>query len=161
MESETAILDSLPELGKLCPTGYAMALHISFSTPRFLFQTYSHEWMDVYSRKGFVLQDPTVIWGFTNTGTKNWTELANLDDAGILKEAENFGIHFGFTVSVDEGDSKSIGSFTRGDREFTKDEVSQIEAVFHSIHLRTADIQQIPAKEVEQLKRISVNFTHR
>ena len=161
MKSKEPILDALPELGKLCPAGYAIALHISFSTPRFLFQTYSHEWMEVYSRKGYVLQDPTVVWGFTNNGTIKWADLESLDESGVLKEAKEFGIEHGFTMSLDDGGSKSIGSFTRGDRDFTDAEIAVIQKAFRSIHLRTAEIEQIPPMEVEQLKKIAGNWTHR
>ncbi len=69
MDENTKIGQLLGELDDLCPSGYAIALHIRYTTPAFLFQTYPKEWMEYYSQNGLVLHDPTVRWGLANTGT--------------------------------------------------------------------------------------------
>ena len=95
---------------EFAPTGYAAALHINFTTPDFLFQTYPADWLAIYSQKGFVMQDPTVLWGFENLGTVRWSDLTRNDHAGVMKEATKFGMKYGLTVAVEQGGSRSIAS---------------------------------------------------
>ena len=118
MDGSPNIMAAISRLDVLCPAGYAMALHIRYTTPKFLFQTYSSQWREEYSKKGLVLQDPTVRWGFENSGTINWRDLKESDEAGVLEQAKAYGIEHGFTLSLDRNNSKSITSFARGDREF-------------------------------------------
>jgi len=160
MENENEILKSLSRLDSLCASGYAIALHIRFTTPRFLFQTYSKEWMEMYSEKGFVLKDPTVLWGFSNTGAVKWSDLQEIDESGILPLAKEFGLNFGFTFAVDVNASRSIASFARDDREFDDTEIQEISEVIQRMHMLTSNIDGFSTNEVQQLKEMSVEFTH-
>jgi len=159
MKNNTNITDSLTQLDELCSSGYAIALHISFTTPRFLFQSYSKDWMEVYSQEGLVLKDPTVLWGFSNTGFANWSDLKDIDDSGILPMAAKFGLKYGFTYSTDQNSSKTIASFARSDREFSDSEVAEISEISLNLHIHTANIEEFSAAEMGQLKAMSVQFT--
>ena len=68
MSSRSEIERYLAQLGELSPSGFAIAFHIRYTTPAFLFQTYDRRWLDLYSQKGLVMQDPIVSFGFTETG---------------------------------------------------------------------------------------------
>jgi len=160
MKSELKIMPSLAQLDALCSAGYAIALHIRYTTPKFLFQTYDKEWMKTYSEKGLVLKDPTVMWGFGNTGVARWNDLAELDEAGVLDMAKKYGLKHGFTFAIDQDTSKSIASFARSDREFSDAEVNEITGIVQELHDYTANIEKISPNEVEQLKNLSVDFTH-
>ncbi len=160
MKSELKIMPSLAQLDALCSSGYAIALHIRYTTPKFLFQTYDKEWMKTYSEKGLVLKDPTVMWGFGNTGIARWSDLTELDEAGVLTMANKYGLEHGFTFAIDSGESKSITSFARGDRDFTNVEIDKISGIVQELHDYTANIEKISPEEVEQLKNLSVDFTH-
>ncbi|PHQ97527.1 MAG: transcriptional regulator [Marinosulfonomonas sp.] len=160
MKSELKIMPSLAQLDALCSSGYAIALHIRYTTPKFLFQTYDKEWMKTYSEKGLVLKDPTVMWGFGNTGIARWSDLTELDEAGVLNMAKEYGLKHGFTFAIASGESKSITSFARGDREFTNAEIDEISGIVQELHDYTANIEKISPEEVEQLKNLSVDFTH-
>ncbi|MGR3341835.1 MAG: autoinducer binding domain-containing protein [Paracoccaceae bacterium] len=151
---------AISRLDVLCPAGYAMALHIRYTTPKFLFQTYSSQWREEYSKKGLVLQDPTVSWGFENTGTINWRDLKESDEAGVLEQAKAYGIGHGFTLSLDRNNSKSITSFARGDRDFSAAEIEEISDIVTDLHNYTADIDEFSRVELVQLKQMSVEFTH-
>jgi LuxR family transcriptional regulator len=59
--TQTEIRAVLSDLMTLAPTGYAAALHINFTTPAFLFQTYPTDWLAIYSQQGMVMKDPTVL----------------------------------------------------------------------------------------------------
>ena len=76
--------DLLRRLHERSPTGFAIGLHIQFTTPRYFFQSYSKEWLDAYSAKGFVMNDPIVHWGFSNEGSIRWRDLAQTDPLGVL-----------------------------------------------------------------------------
>jgi len=159
MENGDNIIESVRRLDALCTAGYAIALHISFTTPRFLFQTYSREWMEIYSEKGLVLKDPTVLWGFSNSGVARWQDLEDIDDSGILPMAGDHGLKFGFTYAVDRDDSRSISSFARSDRDFINAEIDEISGIIDRLHTQTADIKDFSEKALQELKKLSVIYT--
>ncbi len=160
MKTDIDIMPSLARLDALCSAGYAIALHIRYTTPKFLFQTYDKDWMKTYSEKGLVLKDPTVMWGFGNTGVVQWSELAEMDEAGVLKLAKKHGLEHGFTFAIDHDESKSITSFARSDRDFTNTEIDEISGIVQGLHDYTAIIEEISLEEVTQLKKLSIEFTH-
>lgn len=160
MKGSADTLAAISKLDELCSAGFAVALHISFSAPKFLFQTYDRDWIDKYSELGLVLQDPTVRWGFENVGIINWQDLKEIDEAGVLQQAEAYGIRFGFTLALDRNGSKSITSFARDDREFLQVEIDQISEIVDALHVDTADIEALSSEALEQLKKMSVQFTH-
>lgn len=160
MQQNVNILASLSRLDKLCKSGYAIALHIRFTTPKFLFQTYDREWMKIYSEQGLVLKDPTVSWGFSNTGVMQWDRLVDIDESGVLEQAKQYGLKHGFTFAVDLDESKSIASFARHDRNFSKSEVAEISDIILGLHNYTAKLDGISPQKRDQLKEMSVEFTH-
>lgn len=159
MPNKLTISPLLSQLDELCPSGYAIALHIHFTTPVFLFQTYEREWIDVYSRKGLVMKDPTVRWGFSNTGVKVWSDLQGDDAEGVLKEAAEFGLKFGFVVALNEGDSKTVASFAREDRDYTESEQVEITQILKELHNCTLNAKSLPAAEIAELKLLSIELT--
>ncbi len=142
------------------PAGFAIALHVRFTTPTYLFQTYPEEWIDHYSAAGLVMQDPTVAWAFGNTGTIRWRDLAAADPAGVLAAAAGHGLKFGFTYSQDRDSSTSLSSFSRTDRDFTDDEISDICALVDELHDLTANGASLGVETRDNLRRMSVRFTH-
>ena len=119
---------------ELAPAGFAIALHVRFTRPAILVQAYPQAWTEIYSARGYVMQDPTVAWGFENTGSIRWTDLADRDEGGVLAAAATHGMRFGLTHVIDEGESRTLASFARSDREFAPDEVTRIEALVDGIH---------------------------
>lgn len=142
------------------PTGYAAALHINYTTPDFLFQTYPADWLALYSQRGMVMKDPTVLWGFENVGTVRWSDLASLDEAGVMKEAARFGMAFGVTVSVEQGGTRSIASLSRGEREFTDGEIAKAADMITHLHELTAEARTLSDETRDVLRRQSIRFTH-
>lgn len=160
MQAQTEIIQSVEQLKALAPTGYAMALHVHFTTPTFLFQTYPKDWIDLYSQRGYLMSDPTVLWAFSNTGRVRWSDLAASDTAGVLAESAEHGMRFGFTLATDQGGSQSLGSFTRGDRDFSDAEIAEIEAVFLHMHRLTVDLRTLSPETHAAFKRLSLTYTH-
>jgi LuxR family transcriptional regulator len=153
--------EELAKLDDICSAGFAVALHVRFTTPTFLFQRYRKAWMDHYSSNGLVMQDPTVKWGFENDGMIDWSDLGDSDPSGVLVAAKEHGLKFGFTLSTSDGGTKSFGSFSHGDRAFTADEVATVTQLFRDMHAETRE-PSVSDDEVSQaLKDLSVELTHR
>lgn len=160
MQREVQIQGILKRMEGQCPAGYALAFHISYATPQFLFQTYATPWIEIYSQKGYVMQDPTVRWGFENTGWVRWSDLAAQDSAGVLDDAAAHGLRFGACYATDAGESRSVTSFARGDREFTDDEIAGLANDVDQLHALTADLDALSPQTAEELRAMSIRFTH-
>ena len=78
----------LHEIDRLSPAGFAVAMHIRFTRPTYLFQTYAKRWMDHYSAKGMVVHDPLVHWGLQNVGRIRWSELEAIDKLSTNSDHE-------------------------------------------------------------------------
>lgn len=121
------------------PSGCAIALHIHFTTPEYLYQTYSKAWTAIYNENGYVMQDPTVAWSFRNTGTIRWSDLAAEDTMKIYEKAGAYGIAYGFACGVENGGTRSVAGFARADRDYTDTEMQAIAAEVLALHDATAN----------------------
>lgn len=160
MRTRTVIAPHVERLMETAPAGFALGLHVRYTTPTYMFQTYPRAWLEEYSREGFLMRDPTVAWAFENEGRITWAELSAQDEAGVLERAAAQGLLHGLTVSMVGGGSRSIGGFARPDRPFTAAEVAQIESSVTQLHDATASAQPLPEEVRENLRRLSVAFTH-
>lgn len=160
MEQQALIKRLISEMSAKSPSGFAVAFHIRFTTPDFLFQTYPKDWIDLYSQKGMVMVDPIVRWGFANTGTIRWSELQDLDSEGILKMSAGYGLSFGFACATEEGGSRSVAGFARNDRDFTDDEIAGLQANVIELHRATASTDGMSDELRDILKQMSIQYTH-
>lgn len=160
MAQQAEIRDSLKKLKELAPSGFALAFHVRYTTPTFLFQTYPKAWLDFYSQNGLVLSDPTVAWGFENTGAARWSDLAASDSAGVLVKAAEFGLKFGTTCAIEDSPNRSIGSFARADREFSDAENDEMVDLMSKMHEATANLKTLSPEIAAELRMMSVQFTH-
>jgi LuxR family transcriptional regulator, quorum-sensing system regulator SdiA len=124
----------LEVLKEKASAGYAIGLHIEYNAPKVQFESYPVEWVNHYEEKGFFLQDPVVMWGFQNQGTRRWSELAGMDVKGVFDDAKSFGMNYGFVASIEVNGKHSIAGFARPDREFTDSEIIEICEIFKIIH---------------------------
>ncbi|MEJ6402337.1 autoinducer binding domain-containing protein [Yoonia sp. 2307UL14-13] len=149
---------------EFAPAGYAIGLQIKYTTPKFMFQTYAKAWLDHYGQQGLLMTDPTLGWGFENVGVVRWSDLQDLDIQGVLVQAKEFGINYGITCARERQDKadgiRSIGSFARGDRDFTDAEVEKIHVAFNLLHDGTEDQAQLDPETIQQLRNMSIMVTH-
>lgn len=155
MSKKLGIDYQLKQLSLLAPAGHALGLHIRFGSPTLMFHTYPKSWSDIYTRNGYSLSDPNVIWGFSNEGTCRWSELPVADTKKILKHASDHGLRYGVAVAHGSSDSKSIGGFSRSDREFSDDEISDIQNVIKRLHSETRPPESLTEAQVDALKLIA------
>ncbi len=156
--TQTEISQVLGNLNKLAPAGYALGLHIQYTTPKFMFQTYPKDWLDYYSQNGLIMSDPMVAWGFEHAGFCRWSDLD--DSAGVMKQAGEHGMKFGAVYATDAGDSRSIGGFARNDREFDDAELEKMKVIVDDLHDSMADQAKLTPDTIQQLKNMSVMVTH-
>lgn len=156
--TQTEISQVLGDYNKAAPAGYALAMHIQFTTPKFLFQTYKKKWLDYYSQNGLVMSDPIVAWSFENVGIRRWSELD--DPAGVFAKSAEHGMKYGLVYATDAGNSRSMAGFSRSDREFTDEEAAEMIEAFDALHAATADQAHLTNKVVDQLRKMSVMVTH-
>jgi LuxR family transcriptional regulator len=148
------IAGHLTKLGELCDTGFALAIHIRLTAPALMYQTYSQAWGDHYSIKGYMLSDPVVRWGLTNTGRVEWNTLTGEDPEGVIPAAISFGLTHGWTYSVGDITSRTIAGLTRSARAHTTAEVAEIEAIVNDLHDLTAHFEDFPKKVQDKLRRL-------
>lgn len=160
MSRTTSIAAQLHELDRRSPAGFAIALHIRFTRPALLFQSYARRWLDRYSADGLVVHDPTVRWGLQNTGHVRWSALEAIDDKGVLERAKDFGLMNGAAVAVVSDGSRSIASFARADREYDDAEMAELEARLAELHRATLGLEEMDEAERQALTELSVRLTH-
>ena len=160
MEQQLEIRNMIAELKKMATGGFALAFHIRYTTPTFLFQTYSKEWLDYYSQNGLVLSDPTVAWGFEHAGATRWSSLGDSDPSGVLTKAAEFGLNFGTTCAIEDGANRSIGSFANADKEFSDAENALFSKYMDKLHAATLNLKTLSPAVASELRMMSVQFTH-
>ncbi len=150
----------LAQLRTLAPDGFAIGLHITFSTPSFMFQTYPADWMTHYTQNGLVLQDPTVLWGFANQGRVDWADLEDTSPDKVMQQAAGFGLAHGLTIAFEQNDSLSIASFAHRERPFPPHEADALEDGVRQLHKITAPDQNLSAETTDALRALSIKLTH-
>lgn len=160
MDREDRISTLLARLHRASPAGFAIALHVHFTAPKYLFQSYAKDWLDTYSREGLVLTDPTVRWGFTNIGTIRWSELAADDHHGVFAQAASHGLRYGACVAKVERGSRSMASFSRSDRDLTDAEIEGLRADLGALHDLTESVEALSPSVHMTLKQMSIYLTH-
>jgi len=159
MPTKAKFLNELSLIQEKSPMGFAIAFQIRLTTPSYLFQTYAQDWQKHYSEKGLVMYDPTVLWGFENDGVTRWSDLKALDTKDILGAASQFGMTFGMTWANGTGDSRSIGSFTRSDREYTEEEMNELATLAQKLHEATLDMIPIDEASVSALLKTGIRVS--
>ncbi len=160
MSPRESIAALLLDLDRRSPAGFAIALHIQFTTPKYLFQTYAKRWMDHYSTAGLVVHDPTVHWGFSSLGHIRWSDLEAFDAYGVLEKAKDFGLMNGVAAAVLNDGSRSIASFARADREYEESEMQQLEDDLARLHGQTSGPGELSESDRRALIELSVRLTH-
>ncbi|MCG6903881.1 MAG: autoinducer binding domain-containing protein [Rhodobacter sp.] len=143
----------------MCPLGFAIALHIKYNAPTFLFQTFPEKWAAHYAKQGFVIRDPAVHWAFENTGFVRWRDLVESDTSGVMEQARLYGLTYGFTYSIHNDHSRTLAGFARSDRDYLDAEIDDIADRLEALDVLTAGIEILSAKDTEALQALSIRLT--
>ena len=148
------IAQYLGKLEKLCDLGFALAIHIRYTRPTLLYQTYSQAWVDHYSMKGYMLTDPTVIWGLEHVGRIRWSDLTGQDSVGVFNDALAFGLTNGSTYATGPAASRTIASAAKSGADFTGAETDEFCRIVDAIHDATEGFEQFPAATQDKLRNL-------
>lgn len=152
--------DELEELRILAPAGYFIGLHIRFTSPLMIYQTYDLRWVEHYTANAYALRDPATIWGMANTGVIRWSDPSFADPHRILPEAATFGLQYGVTVACGPSSSRSIAGFSRSDREFEVNEIRLVQACVERMHARFALPASLTQAQLEALRCLARGDRH-
>lgn len=152
VSASTNTEEDLEELGLLAPAGYFIGLHIRFTSPLMIYQTYDRRWVEHYTANAYVLRDPATIWGMANSGAIRWSDLAFADPHRILPEAAAYGMRFGLTIACGPASSRSIAGFARADREFHDHEIRVAHACVERMHDRFTLPASLTEAQLEALR---------
>lgn len=130
----SSVTERLTRLRALCDSGFALAIHIRYTRPTLLYRTYDQAWIDHYSERGFMLSDPVVHWGLTQTGAVNWADLTAQDPQGVIPDALAHGLHNGWTYAVGPATSRTIAGLTKSGADFTAAERHEICQIVDDLH---------------------------
>ncbi|OUD10668.1 LuxR family transcriptional regulator [Marivivens niveibacter] len=149
--------DYAQEINKVAPLGHHIALRVGFAFPLEEINALPRKWLQHYAANRMVVQDPVFRWAYAKTGTVRWSELEQFDPFGVIAQAKDFGLNYGVSVAcIDEGGQgvRSFGSFLRGDREFTDDEMAMLLDRVQRLHRRCMPPSNITFAETEALSMI-------
>lgn len=151
MTSISDIAKTLEALKHIAPSGFALAMRINFTTPTYLFQTFSSEWSKHYSAKGYMFDDPVVVWGLNSSGVARWSDLTSGDQT-IFHDAATYGLVYGVACATERTSAKSFGGFSRADREFTDSECSETHDLFETLDHQIGVFEALEPSAREQLR---------
>lgn len=147
--------DLLVDLGDQSPGGYFLSLHLRYSTPLMMMQTYDPRWVEHYARNAYALRDPMIAWGISRSGTSRWSEIDIPDPFGIMDEAAAFGLKYGVCISFGPITSRTIACATRSDREFTDEEMAALTGTVLRLHHETEPPDHLTPAEIEALRVVA------
>lgn len=134
-------------------TGFATAVASANTFPK--------DWVRLYTEKGFLLHDPTIHWAYFNTGACRWSELSDSDPRNILGLAAEHGLHYGVVACFRSNPvtgKRTIGNFTRPDREFSETEIKQLKNYLRRLHETSAPKTTLSKGEIEALVLLKRGF---
>lgn len=151
---EAAIATHLGKLRAVCDRGFALAIHIRYTRPTLLYQTYDQAWADRYSEKGYMLSDPVVGWGISNTGWVEWASLVPHDPAGVIADAVAHGLTNGWTYATGPSSSRTIAGLPRSGAPFSAADRAEMSEIVDSIHDLTTGFETFPPAVQEALRNL-------
>lgn len=150
----------LEQLEGLAPMGYTVGLHIRFATPLVYRSSYPEAWVEVYNSHSYYLRDPLVFWGVGVEGTTRWSSIPLPDPFGVMKKAAAHGLKFGAVSSYGPITSRSIVGISRGDREFSDEEMDQLKELTIRLHIEAKPPSELTKAQIEALQCLANGDRH-
>lgn len=130
-------------------------MHIRFTRPTILYQTYPSEWIRFYRENGFMLSDPVIRWGLRESGFIRWSDIQDEDHAGVMEKAKDYGLKYGVAFTVGQPASRSITGLTKSSGDFSGAEVDEMIAIVTRLHDLTENVAELPADQLEAIRALA------
>lgn len=143
------------DFSRIAPAGYYIALRIGFAFPIAERNALPGDWVQLYTRRGYMLHDPVIRWLYANTGVTRWSAITTPDTHGIMGEACRHGLRYGAAISLRDARDpgiRSFGSFARSDREYTDAEIAELSAELAALHAAFVPPANLTNAELEALR---------
>lgn len=128
--------DASEEFARLAPNGFYVALRVRFAFPATELNALPREWVDLYSRRRFLFDDPALRWSCDHVGAVRWSALTDTDPLEIVRQSRAFGLRYGAVVAFSESDGlRSYGLFYRPDREYGDAELADLAERVAALHV--------------------------
>jgi len=101
-----------------------------------------------------------IAWAFAKQGACRWSECPLPDPFNIVKQAAEFGLKFGATISYGRISSRSIVGLAREDREFTLDELLQAQELVTVLHNKAELPERLTNAQCEALKLVAAGYRY-
>jgi LuxR family transcriptional regulator len=106
------------------------------------------------------MQDPVVRWGMQSVGRVRWVDLEAMDEGGGMDQAKDFGLMNGAAIALVRSGSRSVGGFARADRDYSEEEMADLEDLLARLHHQTLDLGRFSAADQRALTELAVKLTH-
>ncbi len=141
-------------------SGFILAFNLAFSGPEIFLSGYPERWRQIYEDKNYYFYDPIFVWTITRTGTRRWSDIKLPDVRGVMKQAREFGLVYGVTISRKVAGKRSLLTVARDDREITDDEIKFLEERFEHISKLVVDKCDLSEKELAVLRLLADGHEH-
>lgn len=148
---------SYDKIYKIAQSGFHIMVRTGFATSVETINCYPEDWVNLYTKEGFMLHDPILRWAYENTGSNRWSDLSGDDPKGILDIASDFGLKYGLVISRSSSNGvhrRTIASFAKPDREFDPIEVDFLNIYVEKAHDKSSALLSVTDKEIEVLKML-------
>lgn len=153
-------------ISQIATAGYVLALQLNeFCRPELAYSSFPRAWFEHYTAMDFLLVDPVLEWAAANSGSARWSEIAgpstSPQSVRVLDHAATYNLRYGVILSTKNqmiGLKRSFLSCARPDREFTDDEIRELDVLFHdTLTLRSLTSDLTPAcREVMNMLAIGM-----
>lgn len=147
----------------IAPAGYYVGLRVGFFAPEIEINTFPVEWVEKYTIEALALSDPLRHWALTNTGVMRWSGIIGSASNPVLDAYADFGCRYGAVMSIsrkNEKTKRSIGYFSRTDRELTDEEIRDICKVLLTAHTHDKKLSLTRA-QTEALRLSASGLRHK
>lgn len=139
-------------MSRMSPSGHYLALRLRFCFPMEERNCLPSAWVKHYAQNRMLLADPALRWSYHHNGVIGLDELADVDRAGILDQAREFGLRHGTVASIGEVSGvRSYGVFYRPDRQHTDVEKEHLLHLTTILHRHSAPPSTLTNAEIEVL----------
>jgi len=147
----------MSEFFELSPAGFYVALRVGFAYPAEEHNELPKAWVERYTQRGLMMQDPVIRWVYDNTGAERWSAIRIEDPRNVFEQARKYELNFGVAISFCDSAAvgqRSYGSFARSDREIEDWEIDRLTDLLVALHNDRTPPTNLTKAELQALRMV-------